>query len=393
MTLIDQAVLKAFSRQDRSSDSQPILNPGVAHPVREGAADGLSSQVVRTDRSTRELFLHAPEIRLRGLHHGPPGSPSAPANNLLISTEPDAVTEEVNEPPHDSADTASLQCDGVPSVELVMNSLLSYELSIQAPQLDSWQMASGPSPGAVDTRVSRPEASERVSIPTGGRNSAAMCFKAAWETDAFRLTDVCRKIRMELSRPIQKAASDLIDDCRGGNRPLICVTGQRRGEGRTTVSMLLAHALAEAGVHVILIGGDPANPDLSERLGVAIEGGWNREMTSMHEIAECCVRSIDDGFCFLPIDPLSSSAEKRSTTASAQLLELLAGHFEAVVVDAGTVNSSCFSWPEELLGAYVVVRDCRQPDNGAMEHLVKQLSAAGPCAIRVVDNFASRQLD
>jgi receptor protein-tyrosine kinase len=218
-------------------------------------------------------------------------------------------------------------------------------------------------------------------------------FKPAWETDAFRWSEICRKIRLELQRPIQQAALDLMDDCRGGNRPLVCVTGCRRAEGRTTVAMLLAHALAQAGLKVVLVGADPVNPDLTERLGVAIDSGWHPRLTTVQEVAECCVRSIADGFCFLPLNPQQCSASHLSTLAMSPLLELLANHFEAVVVDAGRLSSSPHSWPGNLLGAYVVVRDHRQTDSSAVEQLIGQLASAGPNAVRVVDNFAPRQGD
>jgi hypothetical protein len=138
----------------------------------------------------------------------------------------------------------------------------------------------------------------------------------------------------------------------------------------------------------MLVDGDLAQADLSEHLGVAIDRAWNEQLTTAEEIAECCVHSLADRFCFLPVDPAVEHATAKARAARAQLWELLVDNFDVVLVDAGMWPPERLDWPDGYLATHVVVHDRRQVDDGALAQLIAQLGSAHPSSIRIVDNFS-----
>jgi Mrp family chromosome partitioning ATPase len=306
MTPIDQAVIKAFRRQEHVSSE---IKPAVSTP--------------RDVNTPRELFVHAPEALLRGLHHAP-----------------QAEARSRREP----------QPAAVPHVEME-------------------QQRSSFEPATIASESLRP----------------------AWETDAFRTTEMCQAIRTRLHEQIQRSAADLLHDAVRG-RLVVCVTGLTRGEGRTTVATLLAHALVALGRSVILVDADQTNPSLSAHLGVASDSGWHAGLCELSEIAECCVHSIADRFSILPLDPAHCTPNGSLLGEMSQLLTLLADQFDVVLVDVGVVGADAANWPQAMTSSYVVVRDARRNDELALEQLIARLAPAGRPPVRVVENFAGHQV-
>jgi Mrp family chromosome partitioning ATPase len=298
MTLIDQAVIKAFQRREHSE-------PRESRPA----------------HATRELFVHAPEALLRGVHHTPrPDHASAPAHQpSAAAVDPDSVA-------------------------------------------------------TSDRREAESAATER--------------FRPAWETDAFRTTETCRAIRTQLNAGIQHAAEEVLQSAANG-QVVICITGLRRGEGRTTVATLLAYTFVALGRSVILVDADRSNPSLSSHLGVASDSGWNTANCQAQDVAECCVHSLADGFTMLPLDPAVAPSNRSLLNDMRQLLRLLASSYEVVIVDAGIAGPDIEAWPHSLINSYVVLRDARDSDDPAVEQFAARLASAGRSAVRLVENFAN----
>ena len=188
---------------------------------------------------------------------------------------------------------------------------------------------------------------------------------------------------------LRKAAATLIDDC-VADRPVINVTGCCRGEGRTTVSILLARALAKAGLRVILVDGDFANPDLARTFGSCRRRRVERRLECPGRRGGMLRHSLADGVQHSVAGPdrsIGSSGRGRGTAGvtatTREPLRRDSGRFRYV-----DRSNRCIG-REDLLGAHVVVRDRRQADESArVGHVIAKLLAAGQSVIRVVENFA-----
>ena len=99
MTLIDQAVMKAFQRREQPS-VKPSWSDLAVHRVGRIRTRGTRvAGVPSASESKRELFVHAPETLLRGLHHFPGTNPELWAQSR---PRPAAPTDQVTD--HDRAD-------------------------------------------------------------------------------------------------------------------------------------------------------------------------------------------------------------------------------------------------------------------------------------------------
>ncbi len=252
MTLIDQAMMKAFQRREQPKAVHAWTETLPAQS-RAAVSDQLTSPGgPQLEAARRELYVHSPETVLRGMHQHPLHPPSVKANPVARVEFPDEelTGHDHSDPtsPNDLVDEEMESAPATTAVEAVMNSLLSYELSIQGPHLETWQIATDtvatPLPPVTAAATSpREKFADAVSESMSPRMAT---FKPAWETDAFRMTDACRQIQSQMQDHLQRAAATLIDDC-VGHRPIIHVTGCGRSEGRSTISILLARRSPRPG--------------------------------------------------------------------------------------------------------------------------------------------------
>jgi Mrp family chromosome partitioning ATPase len=373
MTFLDQAMRKAFARRD-----QPALEPS---PL--GAATSLTSNDVKATSTGRrasaagqsmnsvhrELFLDAPENRLRGSHRPPEHSIEPQAKSaepvLPIVAAPD-VTE---------------------ALGAVTNSLLSYELSVIGPSLDEWPI-SDVMPASSLANQSIPRGRGEPARPT--QTALPRPFKPSWEADAFHLTPICRAMQSRLQAPLLRAAEELMNHV-SAERPVVPISSTRAGAGATGVSIVLARTLAKAGCRVMLIDADEQGDDspLADQLGVVVEGGWNSLIAAGLDATECCVQSLADGFCVLPMARGTPTTRDAAIRELSPLLRRLVGNFDVVLVDCGRLALEPHHLPHELLSAQIMVKDLRTDNDCPGDPQVNTLLMSTPGGVHVVENFAS----
>ena len=111
-----------------------------------------------------------------------------------------------------------------------------------------------PSPFPVPPSLAAPVPAERE-------------FKPAWEVDHFTWPRLCRRLIARAAEELDRLADALLAANSQG-RKVLAMAGCRRGEGATTLLLCAARRLAERGIKPVLVDADLGRPRLAKRLGV-----------------------------------------------------------------------------------------------------------------------------
>jgi capsular exopolysaccharide synthesis family protein len=138
-----------------------------------------------------------------------------------------------------------------------------------------------------------------------------------------------------LSETYRKIATRLASVAGGMPRSL-AVTSARQGEGKSTTSLGLAHALARSGKKVVLVDADMRRPSLHQSLDIPNDAGLSNFLTG-DEDWRALVQSSrkKKGVAILPAGPMPpGAAELLSTERMGALVGHLREVYDHVIVDA-----------------------------------------------------------
>lgn len=213
----------------------------------------------------------------------------------------------------------------------------------------------------------------------------------AWEVDRWQWPADCQRLMNSLGEELREAGKQLAAAAEHGLRCLAITSGQR-GEGRTTVAMLLARAAAEAGCPVALVEADFDNPQLANLLAAIPPMDWRQALQTAQPIDEAAIYSQQDK---LVIAPLKREArEDHQPIALERWTRLISGwaakHFSLTIVDIGSWSAALRRLSPEHLRSFqaaVVVRDTRSTTTAMLERLIREVLQSGIEAVGVIDNF------
>ncbi|AYJ48121.1 polysaccharide biosynthesis tyrosine autokinase [Rhodococcus sp. P1Y] len=115
---------------------------------------------------------------------------------------------------------------------------------------------------------------------------------------------------------------------------VIVVTSAVPTEGKTTVAVNLALALAEAGHHVALVEGDLRRPRVSKYLNLIGSVGLSTVLAGQAELSDVLQPSSYEGLEVLASGPLPPNpSELLGSEASRRVIEELRGRFDYVILD------------------------------------------------------------
>ena len=97
--------------------------------------------------------------------------------------------------------------------------------------------------------------------------------RAAFEVDHFAWPELCDSLLEKRASEFDQLVGQLVTESALG-RKVVAITGSRRGDGRTTLALLLARRLAATAVKVVVVDADFEVPQLAARLGMTVQSGW-----------------------------------------------------------------------------------------------------------------------
>lgn len=169
---------------------------------------------------------------------------------------------------------------------------------------------------------------QKTSRQTAGRHTENRQKLILNGKSAFAVTEAYRALRTNIMYSLP-----------GGGCKCIAVTSASRGEGKTTNTVNLALAFAQAGKHVLLIDADMRIPAVALTLKSQGNPGLSDLLTGGARFSEAAYRLPKYGLDILPAgnippDPtfLLGSAEMK------QLLGQLKEHYDYIFIDLPPVN-------------------------------------------------------
>ena len=396
-TTIDQALNKVFQQPARSAPSTIERRPIEWEP--QAVAPRPSQTIVRP----LELYIDPPHSTLRPPRVAScrdavaleqerdtqcdadrPSAGDAPATHSVISTAP-----EVNDVARqwDEAWVYQTLISSPPTEEMVAAPNQDFAESCDEADADA---ACGSESGSV-------EVLDEANCDADGEcpSSDAECrtrevdFRPAWEVDSLGLPPICRQIVEHVSAGLSDVCQFLQPD-HGEPRNLVSIDSLEREEGRTTLALALAHALAQQGQRILLVDADFSHPQLATALGLAVSQGWENAVSGELSVQDCCIYSIGDGFAVLPLGRGGLVVEDLQTLQRIQsLLQDLSTHFDRVILDQGPGGHGWVSLPPQRLLAHVVVRNLRTTSNESLQRFLHRIPQRPEVLISLIDNFAT----
>lgn len=177
-----------------------------------------------------------------------------------------------------------------------------------------------------------------------------------------------------------------------GRPRTIATSSCQRGDGGTTMTLLIARQLSSQGARVVLVDADLEEPALADRLGVAVEVDWQWAWREKLPLEEALIESLADGMALLPLQKATSAdARQASPAALNHLLAELARRYDVVCIDGGPLDALDDKPMSPLGGAAIdlacVVRDARRGQTDQAERLAQRIERAGVQQSIIVDNF------
>lgn len=176
----------------------------------------------------------------------------------------------------------------------------------------------------------------------------------------------------------------------------VLVTSPAAAEGKTTVALNLAAAMAEAGRRVILVDADLRRPTVARRLGLSSEFGLSELMRGGVELSDLVQPSGIAGLDVLASGQLPPSAsELLGSQNAARAFERLKSDYEFVVVDAPPMLpvTDAIVTSQRVDAVLLVVRYARTKSNDLVSAVDELGTAKAPICGVVVNGRVSRGRD
>jgi Mrp family chromosome partitioning ATPase len=451
MTALDQAFIKAFSRQDtiplavsKASAAPKKAEPTPERPDTERQTDrqeqdsGISLLSVSavcsapspsatpSDSGTAAASTtRAPgsDAIGGGLHKGPMPSVAASTADLLpcdaawaaLETPPKKAPSQPKPPEPKTEPTKT----GTGSA--TVRTVASTEPQLVAAPVPVFTQSGGPGAEIADqkTEVSslkseisspQPPISSPLPAPTlvppasplAPPSTAALPevheLKPVWQVEQFTWPRLCRRLISRAAEELDRLA-DAILAANNQGRKVLAIAGCRRGEGATTMLLCAARRLAERGVKPVLVDADLGRPRLAKRLGVQPQMAWA-------ETSEAAGRTLDQAMfeatasnvVLVPArDP--EEEHRRSPGDPSRLpacLRMLRNQYDLVLVDLGPLENAQLAKGARgqlaaEIDAVILVHNYRITPDDQQREFEKQLAADGIVVAGIVENFVTEE--
>lgn len=217
-------------------------------------------------------------------------------------------------------------------------------------------------------------------------------FTPAWEVDAFRWPVLCSHWDEQTVGRVTQSGQELNVATKDGLR-VLAVTSSRRTEGRTSVTLALARAAAQAGCRVALVDADSGQPELARRLGVEAPCDWRGVLRRGEPLQEAAVASLADRVTLIPQTEPETDQPRMVDVPLIRLLSDLRERFDLVIVDMGPLGESprpieaVLPCPVDMA---LVIRNVTETPREESLAAVSALRAWGVRAVGVIENFVGK---
>jgi len=385
MNALDKAFIKAC-RQDARAVSAVSTNQPAGTPT-SGCADGSGTL---TGAAVTDLSGDKTGYRVDGAHAEPP-SPRRISQDAS-GRSPGAIEAEVHPPQHAPPQIAV----PIPPERQQSEERPEQGFPTASPAAESSatpQNASASSPSPTDADAS-PAPLKRAAIFAPAEPAPALdaprAFIPDWEVDGLVWPEICERLLDTEARYFRSVGQRLREATRD-QAHVVMITGARRGEGRTTLTLCLARCAAQAGVKVALVDADLENPQLGSQLGMETPCSWLEVVAGKSPLNEAAVASLEDGLTLFPLTGAEDHQMQAGDPPWAAVLRTIATHFALVIVDTGPLGSDgrhpFLTDGTSPIDTAIVVRDLRNTTEKKTLATAALLQRSGVPAVGIAENF------
>lgn len=222
--------------------------------------------------------------------------------------------------------------------------------------------------------------------------SAGPTRESIQEVDHFHWPAICTRIAEVAGNELEQVA-ETIAQLNSPPGRVVAVGGCRRGEGATTLLLCTAARLAQRNLKVLVVDADLDEAQLSRRLGLVAEHGWEEVLAGRLALADVIVQSSTEHVAVLPLrDPTAYSLATLERLA--EHLDTVRSAYDVVLVnvgpwdDARTTGHLLAHGIGRRLDLFILVHDVRLTTESHRDEICAELSVAGVTQVAVAENFA-----
>lgn len=168
-------------------------------------------------------------------------------------------------------------------------------------------------------------------VPLFGTESEIPCSK---EAAVLQWPATIRSLEREFGDRFTKLADALIEARVRQNLKVLLFTSCHRAEGRTTLVLTLARALARRPGRTLLVDADLTGPMMARQLGIRPEVGLDDVIESGRALSDALIDVPDDHLTILPLRvPVARPREFLAGSAWSCVLARLRRDFDLVLID------------------------------------------------------------
>ena len=262
--------------------------------------------------------------------------------------------------------------------------------ALAPPRLETAQLAAADAAALGDRHAVAP-LSTFASQP-----KPAESIRMAVEVERLCWPAVCHQLVAEAPRA-WNAFADALTLRVGQGQRIVALASCQRGEGRTTLSLALAHHLATRGLRPLVVDADFDNPRIADSLGIDAYSGWGQVLENELPLGEALIAAIDERVTLMPWrkerQSSDSAADPASLTALCETFGTLAGRYDLVIVDTPPLASSAAiaavaGFGQRIgLDAVYLVHDVRTTPRELVSATAFALARAGVAVAGLIENF------
>jgi len=169
----------------------------------------------------------------------------------------------------------------------------------------------------------------------------------------------------------------------------VLITSANEGEGKTSTSVNLAAALAQAGKKVVLVSGDLRRPTLEQLFNLGHDAGLSTLLSRHHDNLDAAIkRTAISNLSVLPSGPIPPHpAELLNSPRLGEIIRELESKFEVVVVDSAPVLAVADTATlAPHVGGVVLVIDAASTTKSVVAHARQELEMVGAQIVGAVLN-------
>ena len=209
--------------------------------------------------------------------------------------------------------------------------------------------------------------------PTGARSAATPPGPHFPVEPAARPADATTLAWPEMVLALERSHGDRFEALADGllaareakRAKVLFFTSCHRSEGRTTLTLTLARALARRPGRTLLVDGDLGGPMLARSLGLVPRVGLGEVVEEGQAVSPALIVAPDDNLTILPlVAPVARPREFLASDAWSSLMNRLRREFDLVVIDGGPLFTglSAAALPRSVDAAILVRHASRTPE-------------------------------